>query len=461
MEPPLSYTSLGKYRKECTELLQRSPHPSRPQVAAEIDVQTWQRIHMLFQYLQIDPDRGNSDGEDSFLGAQFAALTDLCLFVRNTAAMEQVNQNVASRIGVVGYVRRVLLRAVEREITCPEAMNCAVAAAQAMSNLVTGNQALQRQLVTKEMKLDHDNAFWYMVSSVSSKTVVAGMVCLLNCIKGSEELTKLLCQSKSGSIVVTKVGELFGENEDAGSDTKDLFYKVLDQTIRSRCLPLAIGGEPDLSSYGLFDALAVYCNEHKDAAEDGCSELLTVDMGSVLARVLAKINEVLSNAWNDEHTEMDDIMNAHRSLVATLSILGTITSKGATGISDRLLGCKVLEPLVAMLGLLDKHLPRIENAKQQQDKIQDEEDVSMKRLFMYKCELISIIGNVSHNSRAVQDRMRELDGLALVLNNMKIDDNHPFIREYAVVALKSLLDNNSANQTYVDGMKPAQKPGST
>ncbi|KAJ1897670.1 copper transport protein, partial [Coemansia sp. IMI 209127] len=78
---------------------------------------------------------------------------------------------------------------------------------------------------------------------------------------------------------------------------------------------------------------------------------------------------------------------------------------------------------------------------------------SIKRLFMFKCDLIQIIGNLSYKSTAMQDLMRELDGLSLVLDNMRIDDNHPFIKEYAVVALKWLLENNKASHDYVRGVE--------
>ncbi|KAJ2800571.1 copper transport protein, partial [Coemansia guatemalensis] len=52
----------------------------------------------------------------------------------------------------------------------------------------------------------------------------------------------------------------------------------------------------------------------------------------------------------------------------------------------------------------------------------------------------------------VQDQVREQDGLALVLDHMRIDENHPFIKEYAVVALRNLLEGNDASQDYVRHM---------
>ncbi|KAJ2581900.1 copper transport protein, partial [Coemansia sp. RSA 1804] len=68
-----------------------------------------------------------------------------------------------------------------------------------------------------------------------------------------------------------------------------------------------------------------------------------------------------------------------------------------------------------------------------------------------------IIGNLSFKNIAMQDLMRKIDGLSLVLDNMRIDDNHPFIKEYAIVALKWLLENNKSSHDYVRSME-AGKP---
>ncbi|KAJ2817108.1 Ataxin-10 [Coemansia sp. 'formosensis'] len=163
---------------------------------------------------------------------------------------------------------------------------------------------------------------------------------------------------------------------------------------------------------------------------------------------------------------MNDMAAAHRCLTAIVSILGSITTDGSTGIIDWLLECKTIHMVIALLGLLNQHLPRIETAQERQTSLPashaDQGNAeSTKHLFMFKCDLIRIIGNIGYKNAVAQDLARELGGLSLVLDNMKIDDNHPFIKEYAVVALKTLLDNNHANQEFVREMnvlEAAQNP---
>ncbi|KAJ2567052.1 copper transport protein [Coemansia sp. RSA 1813] len=144
----------------------------------------------------------------------------------------------------------------------------------------------------------------------------------------------------------------------------------------------------------------------------------------------------------------------------------TATASHNQKLADLAIDCKLAHRIVELLGLLNINLPRIQRLstrsstateeRQQQDK-EEGQTKSIERLFMLKCDLIQIIGNISYKHKAIQDLMRELDGLSLVLDNMRIDENHPFIKEYAIVALKWLLDNNKESHEYVKNME-ASKP---
>ncbi|CAG8712827.1 11552_t:CDS:2, partial [Scutellospora calospora] len=52
--------------------------------------------------------------------------------------------------------------------------------------------------------------------------------------------------------------------------------------------------------------------------------------------------------------------------------------------------------------------------------------------------------------------VRKLGGIPLVLNQCNIDDNNPYIREYAIFALRNLLINNSENQKLVKELEPIE-----
>ncbi|XP_051546420.1 ataxin-10-like [Myxocyprinus asiaticus] len=71
----------------------------------------------------------------------------------------------------------------------------------------------------------------------------------------------------------------------------------------------------------------------------------------------------------------------------------------------------------------------------------------------FKAHLIRLIGNLCHGHIVNQDKVRELDGIALILDNCSIDSNNPFISQWAVFAIRILLEHNPENQTLIQGLR--------
>ncbi|KAJ2236114.1 Ataxin-10 [Coemansia sp. RSA 1722] len=461
MEPvDVTSQSLGDLCKVCAEYRQNSPHPSRPLVPKLVDSSVWLRVHSLFQTLGLRLEHADGSG----VVAQCSeALECLCIFVRNAAAMEKANQTAASEYEIVNDVKDAIVAMAARELECAEAMRCGTAAAQALSNLVTGNKQLQQELMENEL-LTSDNAkdsvYWHLLSSISSKTSMAGLVLLLNSIKGNSELAQHLCSTDKGKLVAQKIGQMFGDNEDDESEAKTIIYVLLAQFIETGYLANLLSEAPTLDMFGLVEALAVYCNEAKDHkaildAAGGYTLLLS------LSSILKSVHKVLEGVWDRKSAdssgsgiETDRLVSTHRAMSATLSALGSLTTDCSAETTDQMIRSEVLHRVVELLGLLNKHLPRIESASAQQSKTSDSasEDTASEQLFMFKRDLIRIIGNLAHKHTVAQNLIRDLDGLALVLDHMKIDDNHPFIKEYAIVALNSLMQDNAENQEFIRKM---------
>ncbi|KAI2665377.1 Ataxin-10 [Labeo rohita] len=71
----------------------------------------------------------------------------------------------------------------------------------------------------------------------------------------------------------------------------------------------------------------------------------------------------------------------------------------------------------------------------------------------FKAHLIRLIGNLCHGHVANQDKVRELDGIALILDNCSIDSNNPFISQWAVFAIRNILEHNLENQKLIQGLR--------
>ncbi|KAJ1956313.1 Ataxin-10 [Linderina pennispora] len=448
------------FRDKCAQLRLNSPHPSRPHISTVVGSAVWTEIKALFDLSDIG---SLEDTHDTLTAIRSEGLCDLCIFIRNSAAMNKANQDSAFDAGILAYISRIIHQLVVREITCPEAMRCVSFAAQALSNIATGNKKVQHSLFETELAPSAspmNTMIWYLLASVNSKTNMACLVLILNSIKDDLPATELLCQSDAGQLVVSKIGEMFGENEDDESELKNVLYAVLDQVISAGQLPSIIGSEVSVEQYGLLDALAVFCNENKNQQ---LATAITLDQVRIITTLLTQIEALLVDIWevtaevynisSNSDMEMDGVVDTHRSFSALVSILGTVTELGDASMTGMLVEQKTLHSIVRLLGLLNRHLPRIERASEQEAKAASgETDSSVARLFMFKRDLIRIISNAAHRNVQVQDLMRELDGLALVLDHMRIDENHPYIKEHAVVAVRNLLEGNQANQDYVSKM---------
>ncbi|XP_056133521.1 ataxin-10 [Lampris incognitus] len=67
----------------------------------------------------------------------------------------------------------------------------------------------------------------------------------------------------------------------------------------------------------------------------------------------------------------------------------------------------------------------------------------------FKAHLIRLIGNLCHSNTNNQNKVREMDGIPLILDNCSIDSNNPFISQWAIFAIRNLLESNKENQELV------------
>lgn len=73
-----------------------------------------------------------------------------------------------------------------------------------------------------------------------------------------------------------------------------------------------------------------------------------------------------------------------------------------------------------------------------------------------KSAIIEIIAHLAHNTFEVQEQVRSLHGLQIILSCCTIDDNNPFLKERAIVCIKQLLAGNEGNQNFVRSLEAQQ-----
>uniref|UniRef100_A0A8C5UA59 Ataxin-10 n=1 Tax=Malurus cyaneus samueli TaxID=2593467 RepID=A0A8C5UA59_9PASS len=71
----------------------------------------------------------------------------------------------------------------------------------------------------------------------------------------------------------------------------------------------------------------------------------------------------------------------------------------------------------------------------------------------FKSHLIRLIGNLCYKNKENQDKVYELDGISLILDNCSIDDNNPFVSQWAVFAIRNVTEQNERNQALIAQME--------
>ncbi|KAG0235497.1 hypothetical protein BGW41_000742 [Actinomortierella wolfii] len=73
-----------------------------------------------------------------------------------------------------------------------------------------------------------------------------------------------------------------------------------------------------------------------------------------------------------------------------------------------------------------------------------------------KRDTVRLVGNLAYRSKNVQDRVRNCNGLVVMLSQCNIDDANPYLREYAILAMKHLLTGNLENQSLINELQPIE-----
>ncbi|MCO5563864.1 hypothetical protein L7F22_017514 [Adiantum nelumboides] len=63
----------------------------------------------------------------------------------------------------------------------------------------------------------------------------------------------------------------------------------------------------------------------------------------------------------------------------------------------------------------------------------------------YRRDLVAVIGNAAYQNQPVQDAVRHLGGLFLVLQQCVVDEANPYLREWGLWAVRNLVDSNIEN----------------
>eukprot|EP00249_Psilotum_nudum_P013886 c24569_g1_i1 orf=785-2005(-) len=99
----------------------------------------------------------------------------------------------------------------------------------------------------------------------------------------------------------------------------------------------------------------------------------------------------------------------------------------------------------------------VQRETQEEDKIEgiaESSSLSVRNPYEgYRRDIVAIIGNAAYRNRAVQDQVRQKGCLFLVLQQCVVDKENPFLREWALWAVRNLMEGNAMNQKELADIK--------
>lgn len=121
---------------------------------------------------------------------------------------------------------------------------------------------------------------------------------------------------------------------------------------------------------------------------------------------------------------------------------------------DSLLQTGLVKRLLKYLGELEPPSTiRKSMAKGQGDNHPALENAKVCPYIGYRRDLVAVIANCLHGRKKVQDEIRQLGGILLLLQQCVIDEDNPYLREWGLLAVKNLLEENEENQKEVSELE--------
>ncbi|XP_029018330.1 ataxin-10 [Betta splendens] len=190
--------------------------------------------------------------------------------------------------------------------------------------------------------------------------------------------------------------------------------------------------EEDFEECGVPPSVAGFL---ASAFQKGCGAVLTLATGS------ASSDEVLQEAL---------------TVISLLDVLCEMTSdhKQFMFLQDHPDLLVTTVELLEQVHAIGKASKNVFSAAQNFSSFSGEGDSSCHSpVISFKAHLIRLIGNLCHGNTNNQNKVRELEGIPLILDSCNIDSNNPFISQWAVFAIRNLLERNAPNQELVAALE--------
>ncbi|KAI8077873.1 spinocerebellar ataxia type 10 protein domain-containing protein [Halteromyces radiatus] len=410
------------------------------------DLTFWQNIYTIL----IDLENKNT------LLLSITCLIELIKLARNVTAENREGQLLALNTKVIYALTPLILHYLPH--MDESSMMVVRVCTQAACNMVTGNEMVLNIVWTHWCKEQHPFLWNKVIEANDKDTVTSGLVLISQCIRNNKHRCEMLVKSDGGLAYLQAVlMEIDRSHTEESNQHFELGYIIVSE----------------LFKYGYFvdimDALKEDSNNRDEINQNQMVIIKLLDSTlykhpdiSVPLTMIdyGKLGDVLCLLSKQACTVIEHAVVSHRDILSNLD-LHTVSLMYTCLVLLLQIVNLLLETTINDMksSLMDRNgLIIIIDLLRQCETMVDWNDKEKSRIgFNFvKREIVRCIGLLCYKDKIVQDKVRTSGGLPLILNQMKIDDNNPYIREYATVTLRHLLEDNFENQQMIAELTPIQ-----
>ncbi|KAG0760662.1 hypothetical protein G6F57_009073 [Rhizopus arrhizus] len=377
-------------------------------------------------------------------------LVNLIKFARNIVAGDLNNQQLALQYGALKSIQnRLEIEAYDQ--TMDNSLLLQVST-QAICNMIT-NHSMAIDVVWQEWMLN--GSIWSDILSKNNDNLITSvLVLMINCIRGNKQRCDLMIENGNGrkilGLIVDDLERLHSNEE---SKSFELGYTIFNEMFLfgyfKQLYTLFKDNLSVLSTRQtiLFKLLDSKIHTYKDTLptfiNDRDLEFLCEQFELIAKETVRVILDVKESSSED--LQVEQVSNIYTAIILLFQILNQLLILEAKGLKQSLAHINVISLTLDILG----HLRTINLPPAQAD----HPELGFNFL---KRECVRMIGAMCHEDKKIQDEIRELGGIPLILEQFKIDDSNPYLREYATLALRNIMKDNIENQEVIRELEPQE-----
>ncbi|CAO3659450.1 unnamed protein product [Rhizopus microsporus] len=295
-----------------------------------------------------------------------------------------------------------------------------------------------------------------ILSKNNDDLLTSVFVLIINCISQSKQRCEWMMESEIGRKLLGQVlDDLERLHENQASKNFELGYAIFSELFTYgyfRQLYTLFRNNTEVISTRqtiLLKLLDSKIHTYKDILppfiSSNDSKFLTKQFETVAKEIIQVIVSVKESQQQKSDLQVDQMSNLYTAIILLFQIINQLLLFEAKDLKSSMIEIDAMRLITDILGSLQTiKLPPAETDHPEQG------------FNFLKRECVRTIGTLCYEDKAMQDKAREIGTIPLILNQFKIDDSNPYLREYATLAIRNIMKDNIENQKMIEQLEPQQ-----